>query len=123
MAKLDAADAGLDDGPAFVRSIVALARSRRMGVIAEGVETAEQVAHLRDLHCEIGQGFFFSEAVDGEPASALIDGPTPWERPRAHGPGRELGNIPEPSPVPARKGDVSGGPRRRSRGRSVCGVR
>jgi diguanylate cyclase (GGDEF)-like protein/PAS domain S-box-containing protein len=79
VAKLDAADAGLDDGPAFVRSIVALARSRRMGVIAEGVETAAQVAHLRDLDCEIGQGHFFSKAVDEEMASALISGPAPWE--------------------------------------------
>jgi EAL domain-containing protein (putative c-di-GMP-specific phosphodiesterase class I) len=79
VAKLDAVDAGLDDGPAFVRSIVALARSRRMGVIAEGVETAEQVAHLRALDCEIGQGYFFSKAVDEEMAAALITGPAPWE--------------------------------------------
>jgi len=79
VAKLDAVDAALDDGPAFVRSIVALARSRRMGVIAEGVETAEQVAHLRALDCEIGQGYFFSKAVDEEMASALISGPAPWE--------------------------------------------
>jgi EAL domain-containing protein (putative c-di-GMP-specific phosphodiesterase class I) len=79
VAKLDAADQSLDDGPAFVRSIVALARSRRMGVIAEGVETAEQVAHLRGLECEIGQGFYFSRAVEDELATALIVGPTPWE--------------------------------------------
>ncbi len=79
VAKLDAVDGGLDDGPAFVRSIVALARSRRMGVIAEGVETAEQVAHLRDLDCEIGQGHYFSPAVDEEMAAALIAGPLPWE--------------------------------------------
>jgi EAL domain-containing protein (putative c-di-GMP-specific phosphodiesterase class I) len=89
VAKLDAPDAGLDDGPAFVRSIVALARSRRMGVIAEGVETAEQLAQLRDLDCEIGQGHFFSEAVDDVEASALIAGPVPWEmalEPRSPGP-------------------------------------
>jgi EAL domain-containing protein (putative c-di-GMP-specific phosphodiesterase class I) len=79
VAKLDARDQSLEDGPAFVRSIVALARSRRMGVIAEGVETAEQLAQLRALECEVGQGFFFSQAVEGELASALIDGPSPWE--------------------------------------------
>jgi diguanylate cyclase (GGDEF)-like protein/PAS domain S-box-containing protein len=79
VAKLDAPDTGLDDGPAFVRSIVALARSRRMGVIAEGVETAAQVAHLRGLDCEIGQGYFFSKAVDEGMAAALISGPAPWE--------------------------------------------
>jgi diguanylate cyclase (GGDEF)-like protein/PAS domain S-box-containing protein len=79
VAKLDAADARLDDGPGFVRSIVALARSRRMGVIAEGIETAEQLAQLRDLDCESGQGHYFAQAVDGETASALITGPTPWQ--------------------------------------------
>jgi diguanylate cyclase (GGDEF)-like protein/PAS domain S-box-containing protein len=79
VAKLDAEDARADDGPGFVRSIVALARSRRMGVIAEGVETAEQVAELRKLDCEIGQGYFFSKAVDGEAATALIAGPVSWE--------------------------------------------
>jgi len=79
VAKLDSPDQSVDDGPAFVRSIVALARSRRMGVIAEGVETAEQLAQLRALECEIGQGFYFSQAVEGELATALIDGPTPWE--------------------------------------------
>jgi diguanylate cyclase (GGDEF)-like protein/PAS domain S-box-containing protein len=78
VAKLDAPDGDLADGPAFVRSIVALAHSRRMGVIAEGVETAEQVAHLRALDCEIGQGYFFSKAVDGAAASALVAGPVPW---------------------------------------------
>jgi EAL domain-containing protein (putative c-di-GMP-specific phosphodiesterase class I) len=79
VAKLDAEDARADDGPGFVRSIVALARSRRMGVIAEGVETAEQVAELRKLDCEIGQGYFFSKAVDGHAATALIAGPVSWE--------------------------------------------
>jgi diguanylate cyclase (GGDEF)-like protein/PAS domain S-box-containing protein len=79
VAKLDGSDDAAEDGPAFVKSIVALARSRRMGVIAEGIETAAQVAHLRGLGCEIGQGFFFCEAVDAEAAAGLIGGPVPWE--------------------------------------------
>jgi diguanylate cyclase (GGDEF)-like protein/PAS domain S-box-containing protein len=79
VAKLDGSDDEAEDGPAFVRSIVALARSRRMGVIAEGVETAAQVAHLRGLDCDVGQGFFFSEAVDAETATGLITGPQPWD--------------------------------------------
>jgi EAL domain-containing protein (putative c-di-GMP-specific phosphodiesterase class I) len=50
-----------------------------MGVIAEGVETAAQVAHLRGLDCDVGQGFYFSEAVDAETATGLITGPQPWD--------------------------------------------
>jgi diguanylate cyclase (GGDEF)-like protein/PAS domain S-box-containing protein len=79
VAKLDAATGAFDDGSAFVRSIVALAKSLRMGVIAEGVETMEQMSLLRDLHCEIGQGHLFSPAVAGEAAATLIDAPGPWQ--------------------------------------------
>jgi hypothetical protein len=36
------------------------------------------VAQLRGLNCEVGQGFFFSQAVERELAAALIAGPLPW---------------------------------------------
>jgi diguanylate cyclase (GGDEF)-like protein/PAS domain S-box-containing protein len=104
VAKLDAPESSVDDGPAFVRSIVALARSRRMGVIAEGVETVEQLAQLRALQCEIGQGFYFSQAVEGELASALIEGPSPWTLGLPGPAPLTPPNIPEPSVPPARKG-------------------
>ena len=45
----------------IVRSIVTLAHSLGKQVIAEGVETAEQLALLRELGCEYGQGYFFSK--------------------------------------------------------------
>lgn len=34
--------------------------------IAEGIETADQLQRLRDLGCDIGQGFYFSPALDRE---------------------------------------------------------
>ncbi len=70
---------GSEDGRAFVRSIVALARSLRMGVIAEGVETLGQVVQLRGLDVETAQGFFFAEALDAASAEALIAGVPPWD--------------------------------------------
>jgi diguanylate cyclase (GGDEF)-like protein/PAS domain S-box-containing protein len=53
---------------AIVKAIVRMAHSLGLGVVAEGVETAEQVAVLKDLRCDEGQGRVFSEAL---PASEL----------------------------------------------------
>jgi EAL domain-containing protein (putative c-di-GMP-specific phosphodiesterase class I) len=50
---------------AIVTAIVSLARTLGLTVVAEGVETAEQAARLRDLGCELAQGFYF-----GGPQSA-----------------------------------------------------
>ncbi len=47
----------------IVRSIAALAHELGMQIIAEGVETADQLAKLRELGCERAQGHFFCEAV------------------------------------------------------------
>jgi EAL domain-containing protein (putative c-di-GMP-specific phosphodiesterase class I) len=52
-----AADA---DDAAIVRSTVELARSLRLGTVAEGVETADAFATLRGFGCESVQGFLFS---------------------------------------------------------------
>jgi EAL domain-containing protein (putative c-di-GMP-specific phosphodiesterase class I) len=43
-----------------------------MAVTAEGVETAEQLAFLKALNCEFGQGYFFSKAVGSHEAGRLI---------------------------------------------------
>jgi PAS domain S-box-containing protein len=50
----------------IVATIVGLARALEHEVIAEGIENEEQVKELRRLHCTLGQGYFFSEALEGD---------------------------------------------------------
>ncbi|WP_434709648.1 EAL domain-containing protein [Pseudomonas sp. R1-1] len=53
---------------ALVDAIISLGRSLSLKVIAEGIETAEQLAFLKDHQCEEGQGYYFSQAL---PAAAF----------------------------------------------------
>jgi EAL domain-containing protein (putative c-di-GMP-specific phosphodiesterase class I) len=62
----------------IVKAIVMLARSLRMEVIAEGVETAVQLAQLRAIGCEYGQGYFFSKPLDSDAATALLGRSPKW---------------------------------------------
>ncbi len=57
----------------IVRTIIMLAQNLGKQVIAEGVETREQLDQLRDLHCATGQGYFFSKPLDAEKASDFIN--------------------------------------------------
>ncbi|MCP5419803.1 MAG: EAL domain-containing protein [Gammaproteobacteria bacterium] len=52
-----------DDAAAIVSALIAVAHSLRLGVIAEGVETAEQLEFLRSRECELIQGFFISRPL------------------------------------------------------------
>lgn len=56
----------------IVRTIISLAHILQMDVIAEGVETAEQLRQLQSLECEYSQGFLFSRPVDRQTAERLI---------------------------------------------------
>jgi EAL domain-containing protein (putative c-di-GMP-specific phosphodiesterase class I) len=51
---------------AIVASIVALAKALDLDVVAEGVETAEQLAQLRSHHCAKAQGFFFAPPLEAD---------------------------------------------------------
>lgn len=56
----------------IVRSIISLAKSLGLSVIAEGVENREQFDRLRALNCDKAQGFMFSRPVDNQKALELI---------------------------------------------------
>lgn len=60
---------------AIARTILQLAQSLEMDVVAEGVETAEQFEVLRAMGCRLFQGYHFGRPVPLEPAQPL--GPTP----------------------------------------------
>ncbi|HEX8353726.1 MAG TPA: EAL domain-containing protein [Pyrinomonadaceae bacterium] len=56
----------------IVRTIVVLAQNLGMDVVAEGVETNEQLVILQKLGCENGQGYFFSKPVNSDGAEKII---------------------------------------------------
>ena len=56
----------------IVRTIVLLARNLGMDVVAEGVETQEQLMQLKEMGCETGQGYLFSKPVDAAAAEWLL---------------------------------------------------
>jgi diguanylate cyclase (GGDEF)-like protein/PAS domain S-box-containing protein len=62
----------------IVRTVVGLASSLDMSVTAEGIETAEQLAQLRALQCQYGQGYLFSKPLDSEAASKLLSSKPQW---------------------------------------------
>lgn len=63
---------GKEENRAIVQTIVTLARNLGMDVIAEGVETPEQLDALRSMECSHGQGFYFSKPLDADAATALV---------------------------------------------------
>lgn len=56
----------------IVRTIVVLAHNLGLEVIAEGVETAEDVERLTALGCEYGQGYFYSRPLPAERATEAL---------------------------------------------------
>jgi diguanylate cyclase (GGDEF)-like protein len=70
---------GLRDKDAgIVRTIVELAHNLGMDVIAEGVETAEQLGRLRDVACGFGQGYFFAKPLEAVEIEGLIESSPRW---------------------------------------------
>ncbi len=63
---------------AIVRTIVALAHALGMDVIAEGVETEAQLAKLRAIGCEYGQGYFFAKPLPSDEATTLMASRPQW---------------------------------------------
>jgi diguanylate cyclase (GGDEF)-like protein len=63
---------------AILHAILTLARNLNMQVIAEGVETPEQLAQLLALSCDLAQGYYFARPLPLPQAEALFDGAPPW---------------------------------------------
>jgi Amt family ammonium transporter len=62
----------------IVRTIIVLAANLGLDVVAEGVETGEQLQRLKTLGCGSAQGYFFSRPLDGPSARRFIEeGPSP----------------------------------------------
>jgi diguanylate cyclase (GGDEF)-like protein/PAS domain S-box-containing protein len=59
---------------AIIQSIVQLAKSFRMSVTAEGVETAEDFERMRDLGCDTIQGYLFGKPLAYERANQMVTG-------------------------------------------------
>ncbi len=56
----------------IVRTIIKLGQNLKMKVVAEGIETADQMATLQQLSCEFGQGYFFSKPLAAQKAELFI---------------------------------------------------
>ena len=62
---------------AIVRAVITMGKSLKQRVIAEGVETREQLAFLRDQHCDEGQGYYFSRPVAADEFAELLEADEP----------------------------------------------
>jgi EAL domain-containing protein (putative c-di-GMP-specific phosphodiesterase class I) len=60
------------DDASIVRAIISLAHGLRLKVVAEGVETAEQVAYLQKLGCDQFQGYYFGRPVNASAFEQLM---------------------------------------------------
>ena len=63
---------------ALVAAAIAMGRALEMEVVAEGIETAEQAADLRELGCPLGQGFLFSRPLPPEELDELLEADVPF---------------------------------------------
>jgi len=55
-----------------IRAIVQVARDRGIETVAEGVETREQLAALRELGCDLAQGYLFGKPLGASGISAVL---------------------------------------------------
>jgi len=68
---------GNNNDSAIVRAIVSLAHTLNMQVTGEGIETADQLCHLRTLGCQYEQGYYFATSQPCDAVTALLAAPAP----------------------------------------------
>ena len=69
-----------EDDAAIVQTILTMARNLELRVVAEGVETSEQLWLLTNLGCREFQGFYFSRPLPAAEMTSLLDSPEPFAR-------------------------------------------
>ena len=67
------------DGMEIARTIMPMAKNLRLDVVAEGVETIEQVLLLKKLQCKYAQGYYFSKPLAPEEVPPLLSEEPVWE--------------------------------------------
>lgn len=67
------------EGMEIARTIMPMAKNLRLDVVAEGVETIEQVGFLRRLQCKYAQGYYFSKPLAPEEVPPLLAEEPSWE--------------------------------------------
>jgi EAL domain-containing protein (putative c-di-GMP-specific phosphodiesterase class I) len=65
---------GNGDSSAIVATIIAMAHNLGLDVVAEGVETAEQLRVLETLGCEYAQGFYLGRPMKAEAIESVLAG-------------------------------------------------
>jgi EAL domain-containing protein (putative c-di-GMP-specific phosphodiesterase class I) len=63
---------GIQRQNAIARTAVRLAHELGLTTIAEGVETLEQLAYLKSVDCELGQGYLFGRPMDRQAATVYL---------------------------------------------------
>ena len=66
--------AGSTEDSALARGILTLGQTLGLTTVAEGIETAEQLVALRELGCQLGQGYFFARPLGPAAVDALLEG-------------------------------------------------
>jgi len=77
------------DGTTIAAAIISMGKSLHLRVIAEGVETSEELAFLRTQHCDEAQGYKFSRPIPAEQFEALLKKEQRYRSIESVGPGNE----------------------------------
>jgi diguanylate cyclase (GGDEF)-like protein/PAS domain S-box-containing protein len=73
------------DDPAMVRAVIAFAKMLDLQITAEGIETVDQLRRLRELGCDLGQGYHFAKPLPVEVMADLLAAAPRWLEARSGG--------------------------------------